>query len=65
MLCHFRLSFLRCFFVFFFLISRFLYFFAPLFAKLDFAVFPDAFPCIIYEKKKSKEKKKHLAYFSL
>lgn len=40
--------------------------FAPLFAKLDFAVFPDAFPCIIYEKKKKiKRKKKHLAYFSL
>lgn len=45
----------------------FLYFFAPLFAKLDdFAVFPDAFPCTIYEKKENqKEKKKHLAYFSL
>ena len=32
--------------------------FAPLFAKLDFAVFPDAFPCIIYEKKKKIKKKK-------
>lgn len=37
-----------------------------LFAKLDFAVFPDAFPCIIYGKKETEKlKKKHLAYFSL
>jgi len=45
----------------------FLYFFAPLFAKLDFAVFPDAFPLYnIWQKKENqKEKKKHLAYFSL
>lgn len=50
-------------FIFFYFLL-FLYFFVPLFAKLDFAVFPDAFPCIIYEKK-IKRKKKHLAYFSL
>lgn len=49
--CHFLL-----FFILFFLF--FLYFFAPLFAKLDFAVIPDAFPCIIYEKKKENQKEK-------
>lgn len=55
-----------CFLSFFLNFPFFLYFFAPLFAKLDFAVSPDAFPCIIYEKKKKiKRKKKHLAYFSL
>lgn len=43
-------------------------FLCPCFAKLDFALFPDVFPCIIYKKEKKKEKtttKKHLAYFSL
>lgn len=40
-----------------------LYCFAPLFAKLHFAVFPDVFPCIIYEKKKIKRKKKTFGLF--
>lgn len=41
-----------------------LYFVAPLFAKYDFAVFPDAFPCIIYDKeKKLKRKKKSFGLF--
>lgn len=41
----------------------FLYFFAPLFAKLDFAVFPDAFPCIIYDKKENQKEKKTFGLF--
>lgn len=44
-----------------------LYLFAPLFANYDFAVFPDAFPLynIRQRKETQKEKKNHLAYFSL
>lgn len=52
--------------LFIFFISCSSYISLLLFAKIDFAVFPDAFPCIIYDKKENqKEKKKHLAYFSL
>lgn len=58
--CHFLLFF-PSFFYFYFLF--FLYFFAPLFAKLDFAVFPDAFPCIIYEKKENQKEKKTFGLF--
>lgn len=59
---YFLLSFLHLF-----CIPSLLYLFAPLFANYDFAVFPDAFPLynIRQRKDSQKEKKNHLAYFSL
>lgn len=40
-------------------------FFAPLFAKLDLAVLPDAFPCIIYDKKDKRKKKTFGLFFTV
>lgn len=57
-MCHFRLASLHLFSFFLLNFPFFLCFFAPLFAKLNFAVSPDAFPCIIYEKKKENQKEK-------
>lgn len=62
-MCHFRLASLHLFSFFLFNFPFFLYFFAPLFAKLNFAVSPDAFPCIIYEKKKKIKRKKTFGLF--